>query len=58
MIKLVMTLMFWTFKFWKSKITCYMKMTFRLPSINSPIEVYETCVLGKKHIDPFPTRKS
>ena len=53
-----MTLMFWTFKFWKSKITCYMKMTFRLPSINSPIEVYETCVLGKKHIDPFPTRKS
>ena len=34
------------------------KMVSGLPSINSPDKVCETCVLGKKHRDPFPIEKA
>ncbi|TXG56964.1 hypothetical protein EZV62_018277 [Acer yangbiense] len=34
------------------------KMVSGLPSINPPDKVCETCVLGKKHRDPFPIGKA
>ncbi|TXG64801.1 hypothetical protein EZV62_011795 [Acer yangbiense] len=34
------------------------KMVLGLPSINPPDRVCETCVLGKKHRDPFPIGKA
>ena len=34
------------------------KMVSGLPSINPPDRVCETCILGKKHRDPFPIGKA
>ena len=40
------------------KLPVTKKMVFRLPFIDSPNEVCETCVLGKKHRVTFPSGKS